>query len=103
MITILLNMTVKAGLENDFVKMAKHLTEVTRAEDDGCLNYTFHQQADDPQNFVLYEQWQDMPSLSAHLKHLVELLGEPAEGENLPEALMQYLQSMSPVRYDIVA
>jgi len=103
MLTILLHMTLKPGKETEFQEMAKQLTEVTRSEDDGCLNYTFHRQQDNPRNFVLYEQWRDRDALTAHLAHLVELLGPPAEGENLPESFMEKLESISPVLYDVVA
>ncbi len=83
--------------------MAKLLTEATRAEDEGCLNHTYHQQQDDPSKVVLYEQWRDGDVLTAHIAHLIEILGPPAEGQNLPEAFMDKLESISPVLYDVVA
>jgi hypothetical protein len=96
-------MTLKPGKETEFQDLAKQLTDVTRSEDEGCLNYTFHQQQDNPRKIVLYEQWRDRGALTAHLAHLVELLGPPAEGENLPEAFMENLESMSPVLYDVMS
>jgi quinol monooxygenase YgiN len=41
MLTILFHMTVKAGLEEKCSALAKELTASTRAEDKGCLNYSF--------------------------------------------------------------
>lgn len=83
--------------------MAKRLTEVTRAEDEGCLAYIFHQQQGSPGEYVLYEQWQDGDALGAHLAHLRELLGPAAEGESLPAALLELCASTSSVLYDVVA
>jgi quinol monooxygenase YgiN len=103
MLTILFHITVKAGQEQAFHDMAIRLTEVTRAEDEGCLAYIFHQQQGEPGKYVLYEQWQDGDALGAHLAHLRELLGPAAEGEALPASLLDMCESTNSVFYDVVA
>lgn len=44
MISILFHITVKAGKETEFHDLAVRLTDVTRAEDDGCLTYVYLRQ-----------------------------------------------------------
>jgi len=103
MITILFHVMVKRGKEQDFHDLAVHLTEVTRADDDGCLSYVFHQRRDDPKEYVLYEQWRDREALDAHIAHVQNLLGPPAPGGRLPAALLALCDTAHPVLYDVVA
>ncbi len=103
MITILFHVTVKDGNEQDFHDLALRLTEVTRAEDDGCLTYIFHQERDNPKEYVLYEQWRDREALDAHIAHLQALLGPPAPGGRLPAALLDLCETTQPIFYDVVA
>lgn len=103
MLTILFNVTVKDGKEQDFHDLAVRLTEVTRAEDDGCLTYVFHQRQDNPKEYVLYEQWRDREALDAHIAHLQTLLGPPAPGGRLPAALLDLCENTQGVFYNMVA
>ena len=104
MMTFLFYMTIKAGREDEFRELAKELTASTRAEDAGCLAYTFHQQTDDPRQFVLYEQWQDETALTAHLTRLQVVLGPPpAGGGRLPAALLDFFETTRVIRYAVVA
>jgi len=77
-ITVLLFMTAKEGREEEFLEMATRLTETTHAEDEGCINYIFHQQIDNPREFVLYEHWRDQASLNAHLSRM-QAMGLPTD------------------------
>ena len=63
----------------------------TRAEE-GCLNYDFHADAEDPCVFVFYENWNTQQDLDEHLRkpHLKplfdrqgELLSRPVEIRHL--------------------
>ncbi len=96
-------MIVKDGKEQDFHDLAVRLTEVTRADDEGCLSYVFHQRQNDPKEYVLYEQWRDREALDAHIAHLETLLGPPTPGGRLPAALLDLCESAHPVLYDVVA
>ena len=51
--------TVKSSLLNLIVP--------TRQED-GCIDYTLHQDNDDPLIFVFYETWENLASLENHLQ-----------------------------------
>lgn len=69
-ITFLFFMTAKAGREEECRELATRVTETTRAENEGCISYVFHQQNDNPREFVLYEQWRDQAAVDAHLARL---------------------------------
>ncbi len=56
--------------------MAKAIKLTLREK--GCLNYDLSKDPKNPTQFVLYERWQNLPSLEAHLKarHITVLLKE---------------------------
>jgi hypothetical protein len=97
------HMTVKPGREQEFRDLALRLTPITRAEDEGCVTYVYHQEKDNPRQLVLYEQWRDQAALDAHIAHLVRLLGAPRPGDGLPAAFMEPLEKTWPVFYDVLA
>ena len=103
MISILFHVTVKAGKEKEFHDLAGHLTDVTRAEDDGCLTYVYLRQQDNPNEYVLNEQWRDEEALDAHLAHLQALMGSPTPGERLPAAFLDLCETTRSVFYSVVA
>jgi quinol monooxygenase YgiN len=103
MITMLFHVTVKDGKEQEFHDLAIRITEITRAEDEGCLTYVFHQRQDNPKEYVLYEQWRDREALDAHISHLQTLLGPPMPGRRLPSALLALCENAQPVFYNVVA
>lgn len=108
-ITILFSMTVKPEHQQAFTAIAKDMTASTRAQDEGCLAYTFFQRADQPRDFVLYEQWADAAALAAHLARLRQVLGPPDDQEpypethhrrRLPKAFIALLEKTDAVRYE---
>jgi quinol monooxygenase YgiN len=103
MITIMFHATAKVDKVEAFRAMAIKATEATRAKDEGCITYVFHQQRDNPQAFVVYEQWQDQEALDAHIAHLQRLFGPPAPGRRLPAALLDLCEETQAIRYDVVA
>ncbi|MEN8927808.1 MAG: putative quinol monooxygenase [Flavobacteriales bacterium] len=59
--------------KRDFVKSELlKLLELTRAEE-GCINYMLHQDKQNPNLFVFYENWTSKELLDKHLKsaHIV--------------------------------
>jgi len=86
MLTILLHMTVKPGREAECARVAAELTASTRAEDKGCISYTYYRRSDDPRQLVLFEQWADQDSLNAHIARLQRVLGPPDDEEPYPPA-----------------
>ncbi len=102
MITIFMFARVLEEKIEQFKALAVDVTPLSRA-DDGCLNYVFHQQSDDPRNFVLTEQWRDREALDAHVRHLSEVFGPPREGQRLPKAVVDLCESVEIKRFDVLA
>jgi quinol monooxygenase YgiN len=75
--------------------LARQEAAATRAEDAGCLTYTFLQQSDAPCEFVLYEQWRDQAALDAHLARLDRSIGL--------RALFDFFEKTQSLRYEVVA
>ncbi len=75
MLTILFDVTVKEGREDEFAELAKEMMRGTHAHDDGCAAFVWHRQADDPRRFTLYEQWRDQAAVDAHLARLLGEIG----------------------------
>jgi quinol monooxygenase YgiN len=103
MLTFLFYLTAREGQEEAFHELAVRLTGITRSEDDGCMAYTFHRRANNPREYVLYEQWRDAQALQKHLQHLQALYGPPHPGENLPAALFDLCEPGEAVAYEVVA
>jgi quinol monooxygenase YgiN len=109
MITILFHMTAKAGLEDECIRVARDVTARTRAEDQGCISYTFYRRSDNPRELILFEQWQDPSSLAAHIERLVRAFGPPDDSEpyppthhrrRLPKAFLGFFEKTKAIRYD---
>ena len=103
MITVLFYATVKEDNVQTFHDQVVRLTAITRAEDDGCLTYVFHQRQDNPHEFMLYEQWRDEAALDAHVTHCQAVFGPPGPNERLPLALSVLCDHIHTVRYEVVA
>ena len=95
MITGLFYMTIKPGRVDAFRELVPQLVTTTQAEDAGCLTYIFHQQRDDPREFVLYEQWRDQAALDAHLARLDRMFGLAV--------LFDFFEQTRSLLYDVVA
>ncbi|BBO85738.1 hypothetical protein DSCO28_63040 [Desulfosarcina ovata subsp. sediminis] len=101
MITILFSVRVVDGKVEAFHEFAEQATPLSRA-DDGCLGYVFHQQKDDPRNFVLREQWRDKEALAEHIKHLIAVFGPPKPGEQLPASMTALCESFDLKFYNVI-
>jgi quinol monooxygenase YgiN len=66
-ITIVACFRAKPGKQNELEKLLTELLEPTRQED-GCLNYDLHKSQDDPQQFMLHENWTCDATYQAHRK-----------------------------------
>jgi quinol monooxygenase YgiN len=50
------------------VKSALLKLIVPTRQEDGCIDYTLHQDNDDPLVFIFYETWETLSSLENHLQ-----------------------------------
>lgn len=95
MITSLFYMTVKPGRIDAFRELVTRAVTTTLAEDAGCITYVFHQQQDNPHEFMVYEQWQDQASADAHSARLDRTIGF--------DVILDACERTHGVSYDVVA
>jgi quinol monooxygenase YgiN len=88
--TIIGTVVAKPETREELSAILAALVEPTRAED-GCINYDFHVDPDDPCVFMFYENWRSKSDLDRHLgtphlkplfDRLDELLARPVEIKN---------------------
>ena len=101
-ITILVRVKVKAGKEEEFYALAAEAVKSTRAKDDGCITYIYHQHAEDARDFFLYEQWRDQEALQAHLNRLIQEYGPAREGELVPAAIRDLWDTVQIDLYNVI-
>jgi quinol monooxygenase YgiN len=84
-VTVIAYLEVKPGTEEAFKVELEKVIAATRAEA-ACLNYDFHQSAEDSTKFVAYENWTSRAGLDQHAKsahiqtfraHCAELFAQP--------------------------
>jgi len=66
-VTVIAKFRAKPGMEARTREFLLSLTGPTRAEA-GCINYDLHESAENPREFVLYENWASAAHLDTHLK-----------------------------------
>jgi autoinducer 2-degrading protein len=74
MVVLVAKYTVKAG-QGDHVEAAlRRMTPLVRASEPGCTFYQANRSPDDPDHFLLFEQYRDDAALAAHREtaHLKE-------------------------------
>lgn len=65
----------RPGMEEGLRQAVEEAVGPTRSEE-GCINYDLHRSAEDPSEFLLYENWRSRADLDAHLElpHIKALL-----------------------------
>ncbi|WP_282036405.1 putative quinol monooxygenase [Saccharicrinis aurantiacus] len=74
-LTIVARITVKEG-KADFVKSELlKLIDITRAEE-GCINYDLHQDNENPNFFLFFENWENRELWQKHMgnQHLADYI-----------------------------
>ena len=66
MMTFLARMTVKAGREDEFVRLAKQLTEKVHANEPDTLAYEFYKLRDEERGYAVYEKFSSEEAEQAH-------------------------------------
>lgn len=76
-VTIIGTVTAKPETRAELHGLLSKQVEPTRQED-GCINYDFHVDAEDPCVFVFYENWRSQEDLDVHLgmPHLAPLFSQ---------------------------
>lgn len=75
MMTFLARMKVKEGREEDFVRLAKTLTDKVRANEPETLAYEFYKLRDEERGYAVYEKFSSEEAEQAHQNtpHFAEL------------------------------
>ena len=68
MVTFLAKMTVKEGREEDFIRLAKQLTEKVRANEPDTLAYEFFKLREEKRGYAVYEQFVSEEADEEHQK-----------------------------------
>lgn len=66
MMTFLARMTVKAGREDEFVRLAKQLTAKVHANEPDTLAYEFYKLRDEERGYAVYEKFSSEEAEQAH-------------------------------------
>ncbi len=82
--TLIVSIQVKKGEEKTFLDAAKPCIAAT-VKEKGCKRYELHQDLENPTKFILFERWDSVKDLEAHLgadhtKKLLATLGKIAAG-----------------------
>jgi len=90
--TMVVQLNVKAGQQERFEAAFAPAIKATRKEK-GCLAYDLNRDTKSPTAYMVYERWQNITALEAHLKtaHIVKLLetvGDMLEGPPEARALL---------------
>jgi quinol monooxygenase YgiN len=85
---LLVRLEAKEGMGDKLEAAFAKAVPLTKREK-GCLNYDLSRDAKAPNRYLLYERWQDLPSLDAHLKsaHIATLLKEVNDVRSAPPEL----------------
>jgi quinol monooxygenase YgiN len=102
MYNILFYCTSKPGSEDAMKALLAEMVRVSRAED-RALSYSFHQQRNQPSEWMLYEQWRDKAHLLAHQRNMKKHFGDPPPGAQMPARLDALIEKWSVTYYDLVA
>jgi autoinducer 2-degrading protein len=75
--TMIVKLQIKEGMNDKFEAAFAPAIKGTRKEK-GYIAYDLNRDAKDPTRYMVYERWQNLPALDAHLKtaHITKLLDE---------------------------
>lgn len=70
--------------EESYLEVYEELLKVykyTHANDEGCIQYDLHNDADDKYSFVFVETWENQEALDAHMQteHFLDFVRKSAE------------------------
>lgn len=88
MITIQFEVTAKPDKLDVVLDFARRSMAMTHGEDSGFTQYVFHQNQADPLRFSLWEKWNDVEALDAHIANLQKTFGQPLPAGRLPAILV---------------
>jgi len=76
MIVLVAKYTVKNGLGDDVLQALEKMAPLVKAHEPGCVLYQVCRSTENPNRFLLYEQYRDEASFTAHRQthHFKEII-----------------------------
>lgn len=65
-IALIARLQIREGKEEEFEQVFAELTAAVRANEEGNLLYALHRSRNDPQTYVVLEQYADQAAVEAH-------------------------------------
>ena len=65
MLILVVQLTIKAGYEDEVIELLRKLQEETRREP-GCIHYAVQRSRENRRVYLVYEQYKDQAALDAH-------------------------------------
>ncbi|HBX56254.1 putative quinol monooxygenase [Pseudomonas sp. UBA2684] len=86
-LTLIATLTALDG-QAEVVEAGLRLLVAASRQEAGCLQYDLHRHQDNPQRFIMIEQWQNSAALNehqntAHYQHFGSTCGERLQGVDL--------------------
>src|SRR3954447_8687835 len=77
LVIVIARVRPKPETREQFIAVLKEIQAASR-EDDGCVNYGYYTEIEDPDSLIAVEEWRDMAALEAHLRtpHVARLVAE---------------------------
>lgn len=91
MIVIAGTVRIRAGMREAAIERGLWMSRLTEGEP-GCRHYRFYADLDDPERFLIFEEWEDEVALHAHFgtPHMAEFSGALAELIAAPPTVTRY-------------
>jgi len=67
MIAVQGDFIIKAGKRDVAIAAMRAVADATEQNEAGCIRYRFYADLDDPLHFIIYEEWESLEHLQAHL------------------------------------
>ena len=87
MIVVQGDFVIKAGKRDEAIAAMVAVQTAVERDEAGCIRYTFYADLEDPQKFIVYEEWETKAHLAAH-----------GSQENPPPHMVAFRQAMADVR-----
>lgn len=91
--TIIYQVSIKKHHVKDFEQLARDILVPQAEATPGCIRFDLNQNISDKKEFIFYEIWKDAESVKLYKLSLANVLGQPREGDEFPEAMNQLIES----------
>ena len=87
MIVVQGDFVIKAGKRDEAIAAMVAVQQAVERDEAGCIRYHFYADLEDPNKFIVYEEWETKAHLAAHGSH-----------DNPPPHMVTFRQAMTDLR-----